>query len=508
MKVIREVIRLRQELGFSVREVAEQVKIGKSTVGEIVADFARIEISMEEFKKMSDSTYLEILEQKRRKKDIRYDNLSELFEDIQRDLKNKGVTLKLLHKEYLEMEPGGYSYSRFCLYYQMWRKKMKLSMHLEHKAGDKMYVDYAGKKLQVYVGKDGKIQDLEMFVAILPASQLTYAMAVENQQKESFVRSNEAALHFFGGSPRAIVPDCLKSGVNKPHRYEPQINTLFETFSRHYGTAVLPARALKPQDKALVENAVNLVYQRVYAKLRNQVFHSLDELNKEIRRLIKDHNRINFQKRPVSRKDQFESFEKDLLRPLPSTRFEIKTSETRRVQKDYHVYLKHEDRYYSVPWKYSRKNVTIIADNRTVEIYHDNRRIALHIKNGSEKRYVTIKEHMPHTHRFIAELNEDKLLKWSQETGPETTVFAHEMFAKKAHPEQAYKALLGVLNLKKVYGKEAVEKACAVANKYYVFTYGFIKNFLKNNKHKNHVSVEETALPDNPTARGNCYYGG
>ena len=508
MDRVREVIRLHEKIGLSYRDISRQLGVGKSTIGEILADFKRTGLSGADFEKMGDITYLDLLQNEKKRDSKLYDNLTELFEYIEEELKRPGVNLKTLFSEYKGMEPDGYSYSRYCHYYRMWCKKQNLSMHIDHKAGDKMFIDYAGKKLLIYSREDGKAKEVEVFVAILPASQLTYAEAAVDQKKHSFIRSNENAFHYFGGVSSAIVPDCLKSGVTKADKYEPVINETFEDFSRHYGTAVIPARSRKPQDKALVENAVNLVYQRIYAPLRNQIFYSLDELNKEILRLLEIHNRTNFQGRTVSRLDQFEEFEKSELRPLPETRYEIKERETRKVQMNYHVYVKGEDRYYSVPYKYKGESVKIMYDTRTVEIYYDNLRIAFHVKNSHDKRYVTIKEHMPSQHRFMVDQSEQKLLKWAQNIGAETTLFSSSMLTSKPHPEQAFKAIIGVLNFERKYGREALEKACKKGISIHAISYGFIKNYLQNNQHNIPEKYEQGTLPLNPITRGKNYYGG
>jgi len=507
MERVREVIRLKTSIGMSYREISNQIGVGKTTIGDILADFKRSGVSVEDFEKMSNSSYLEILHKEHKKQSEKYDNLSELFEYIDEELKRPGVKLKILHKEYLDMETHGYQYSRFCHHYRMWRKKAGLSMHLEHKPGDKMFVDYAGKKLCIYSKKDERTE-VEVFVAILPSSQLTYAEASLNQQKISFITSNENALHYFGGVVRAIVPDCLKSAVTKADNYEPIINETFEDFARHYGTAVVPARSRKPKDKALVENAVNIIYQRVYAPLRNQKFYSLDDLNRAIRELVELHNNTSFQGRKVTRMSQFNEFEKARLQPLAPARYEMKEIESRRVHMNYHVFIKGEDRYYSVPWKYKGEQVKIIYNSRTVEVYFDNSRIALHVKTGTEGRYVTQKEHMPSEHRFIVDQSEEKLLKWSQNIGAATNIFTRNMLTSKSHPEQAFKSIIGVLNLEKKYSKNALEQACKKAIRLNAITYGFIKNYLKNKQYNSPENTDQGELPFNSTTRGKAYYGG
>lgn len=510
MDRIREIIRLHLNQKLSYREISEQQKVGKSTIGEIISEFRKSGISYSDFEKMSDHVYLEILEKEKKKKCEKYDNLTELFEYVDEELKRPGVTLTILHKEYKELEPEGYEYSRFCYHYKTWLKKEVSSMHIEHKAGDKMFVDYAGKKLKIYSREDESSQDVETFVSILPASQLTYVETSLSQKKAYFIGSNENALHYFGGVPRAIVPDCLKSAVTKADKYEPVINETFEDFSRHYGTAILPARARKPKDKALVEGAVKLVYQRIYAPLRERKFYSIEELNEAIWELLEAHNSSFFQGRTVSRRSQFEDIEKAELGELPVNRYEIKEIENRTVQINYHVFLKGDDCYYSVPYTYKGEKVKVIYDSRTVEIYHGNQRITIHVKDGVKRRYVTKNEHMPSNHRFIADQSEEKLLNWAKNIGPATVLLSRNMMMAKQHPEQAFKAITGVLSMSKTYGTAAVEKACKKAILLNITSYQFIKNYLQNNQHnaEDNRENEQQELPFNPETRGESYYGG
>ena len=263
VKKIREIIRFRENSGMSDRKIARALNISRPVVAQYIRDFASTGLTYQDIKGMPDSQFLALFEKQRNKKSSKYQEISELFPYFVSELKRTGVTLMLLWKEYQKKHPVGYSYSQFCYHFQVWRNASKVTMHIEHKAGDKMFVDYAGDKLVIVDRKTGKERTVEVFVAILGASQLTYVEASMSQKSEDWIRSNERAFLYFGGVTQAIVPDNLKSGVTKTDRYEPGVNFMYDDFAEHYDTVILPARVARPKDKALVENAVALVYQRI-----------------------------------------------------------------------------------------------------------------------------------------------------------------------------------------------------------------------------------------------------
>jgi len=355
MKKIREIIRFKETTNMSERKIARALNISRPVVAQYIKDFNASGLTYEETEDMPDSRFLALFEKQRNKRCSKYEDISKLFPYFVTELKKTGVTLMILWNEYQKKHPGGYSYSQFCYHFQVWRNASKVTMHIEHKAGDKMFVDYAGDKL-VVVDREGKEQSVEVFVAILGASQLTYAEASLSQKSEDWIRSNERAFIYCGGVTQAIVPDNLKSGVTQSNRYEPGINIMFDDFARHYQTVILPARVRRPQDKALVENAVNLVYQRIYAPLRNRIFYSLEELNEAMWDLLEQHNNTPFQRLKTSRRELFDNIEKQVLKPLPKERYAIKQCKELTVQFNYHVELREDRHYYSVPWQLKGKN--------------------------------------------------------------------------------------------------------------------------------------------------------
>jgi transposase len=377
---------------------------------------------------------------------------------------------------------------------------------MDHKAGDKMFVDYAGKKLAILDRKTGKEQPVEVFVAILGASQLTYAEASINQKTEEWIRSNERAFEYFGGVTKAIVPDNLKSGVTTSNRYEPGINDMFDDFTMHYQTVVLPARVLRPRDKALVENAVNLIYQRIYAPLRDRVFYSLEELNEAIRGLLEEHNHKPFQRLSLSRRELFEQIEISALKSLPAERYSLKQCRVLKVQFNYHIEL-HEDRhYYSVPWQLKGKRVRVMYDDRNVAVYYDNVRVAQHKRDRRPNGYTTKFDHMPPQHQFYKKWSPERFVSWGQGIGEDVAEMIRIVLKSREHPEQAFKTCMGILNLVKQYEPNKLNKACRRALDFGLYSYKRIENILKNGLEEDHTETTEAPVFSHENVRGSQYY--
>ena len=413
----------------------------------------------------------------------------------------------ILWKEYQKQHPDGYSYSQFCYHFQVWRNASKVTMHIEHKVGDKMFVDYAGDKLVIVDRKTGKEQPVEVFVAILGASQLTYAEASLSQKSEDWIRSNERAFIYWGGVTQAIVPDNLKSGVTQSNRYEPGINIMFDEFAEHYQTVILPARVRHPKDKALVENAVALVYQRIYAPLRNRIFYSLDELNEAISDLLDRHNHTPFQRLKSSRRQLFDKIEKPVLKPLPKERYAIKQSKELTVQFNYHIELREDRHHYSAPWQLKGKRVRVVYDDRTVAIYYDNVRIVQYKRDRSPNKYTTLHTHMPPQHRFYAQWSPERFIRWAQSIGVDVAEMIQVVLKSRKHPEQAFKTCMGILNLVKEHGPERLNKACARALDFEFYSYKRIKNILDRGlEEQPPAESKELRVPSHENIRGSQYY--
>jgi len=507
MKKIREIIRFKVTTDMSDRKIARALNISRPVVAQYLKDFNASGLAYEETKDMPDSRFLALFEKQRNKKCAKYETLSRLFPYFVTELKKTGVTLMTLWHEYQRQHPNGYSYSQFCYHFQVWRNASRVTMHIEHKAGDKMFVDYAGNKLAIVDRKTGKEQPVEVFVAILGASQLTYAEASFSQKSEDWIRSNERAFIYFGGVSQAIVPDNLKSGVTQSNRYEPGINLMFDDFADHYHTVILPARVRHPQDKALVENAVNLVYQRIYAPLRNRTFYSLEELNEAIWDLLEQHNNTPFQRLEISRREIFDKIEKPVLNPLPKERYAIKQCRELTVQFNYHVELREDRHYYSVPWQLKGKRVRVVYDDRNVAIYYDNVRIIQYKRDRSPNGYTTLHTHMPSHHRYYAQWSPKRFIRWAQSIGDDVAEMIQVVLKSRKHPEQAFKTCMGILNLVKEHGPDRLNKACARALGFGFHSYKRIKNILDRGLEEE-PSAESRQLPvfSHENIRGSQYY--
>jgi len=510
MKKIREIIRLDEQAGLSQRQIAQATGVSRPVVAQTIQKARVKNLKLEAVRQMNDTELAKLLSEPG-KPIKKADILAGNFPTYAKELKKTGVTLQLLWNEYRKENPEGLSYTQFCFHYQKWREDARISMHNEHKPGDKMFIDYTGQKMEIISAETGVKTPCEVFIAILPCSQYTYVEATLSQNQESFMRSTENSLRYFGGVVSAIVPDNLKSGVIKADIYEPDLNPLFADFAEYYRCAVLPARARKPKDKAHVENAVKIIYTRVFAPLRHTVFHTIEELNQVIREKLEEHNNQLFQKMDISRKALFKEVERGHLKPLPVYRYPLKHFQNNaRVGFNYHVELKEDKHYYSVPYLLRGKKVNFIYDDRNVAIYHDNIRIYQHRRNRQNYRYTTIREHMPPQHRFKDNWNPDKLKWWASNVGEDTLRAVSLIFETKPYPEQAYKSILGVLNLATKHGHTALNLACRKACNMERVNYHFIKEqteYIRDQYEKENESKQLSLLPsDHENIRGNEYY--
>ena len=497
---------MHKELGLGVRKIADALSVSKTAVSDYISGFKACDISYADTVKLTDSELYELL-CGQKKKSKRYRDLEENFPYFAKELKRKGVILKLLWEEYIEKNPGGYSYSQTAWHYRVWRQASRVTMHMEHKAGDKTYVDFAGEKFRIVDPKTGEVKEVEMFTSILGASQLAYVEALPSQRKEDWIRANENAFRKFGGVTAAIMPDQLRSAVKKPCKYEPDINPEYDDFAKHYGTVIFPARQAKPRDKALVEGLVKLAYQRILAPIRDEIFYSISDLNKRVFSLTDKHNNTPFQKLKVSRCELFLETEKDALLPLPSRRYEFKRFAFPTVGINYHIYISEDIHYYSVPYRLSGKKVKVIYSATSVEIYYDGRRIASHIRDRKRGGYTTKKDHMPPAHRYYAEWSPDRIIRWAARVGPSVKKLVSTVLSGKQYPEQAYRTCIGIINLARKYGEKRVDGACYRAASFKLHNYRAVKNILDKGLDKvEEEKVYEQRLPLHDNIRGAQYY--
>lgn len=401
------------------------------------------------------------------------------FRYIHTELKRKSVTLQLLWEEYSSIITNPISYSHYCLQYRAWKKVQPQSMRQTHKAGDKVFVDYAGQTVKVIDPDTGEVRSAQIFVSILGASNYTYAEATWTQQLPDWIASHVRMLAFFGGTPRLIVPDNLRSAINKSCRYEPEVNSAYADFIDHYATAVLPARPAKPKDKAKVENAVLIVERWILARLRNQTFIGLAALNQAIRELIHHLNNRPFKKLPGTRATAFAEIDKPSLKPLPLHQYEYSSFKKARVHIDYHVEL--ERHYYSIPYAFIGKEITLRFTNTRVECWYNGKQIALHVRSYQQGGHTTISEHMPKAHRKHLEWTPGRFLNWAAKIGEGTLVLVKHLLENKPHPEQGYRSCLGLLNLSKRFGVIRLEKACQRASKLGTKTRRSVESILLHN---------------------------
>jgi len=504
---IRHLLRLHTQ-HQTTSEIVMQTGIPHSVLKKCREEFIESGLTFEEINELSDKDLAELFtkpEEPPISETVQI--LLNLFPSIDKELRRRGVTRKLLWEEYRKKYPDGVSRQEFNKRFCKWKRRIVPIMHQEHIEGDKLFIDYAGAKLSIIDKNTKDVNLVEVFVAILGASQLTYVEAVMTQQKEDFIPACEGALHYFGGVPGAIVPDNLRSAVTKSDKYEPKINETFADFAEHYNTTILPTRAYKPKDKALVEIAVNIIYTRIYAKLRDMKFYSLEELNIAIRVALEEHNNQIITGRNYSRRQKFEELERVALLPLPTLRYEFKKQFYATVLRHGHVSLSADKHYYSVPYSFIGKKVKVMYSRFSVEIFYNYERIALHKRRyQSYYKYTTDKEHLPAAHRFVYELTSDRLLMQADAIHKDVRLYISKIITKKQHHEQAYKICLGVLNFAPQYGNDRLIKACQRALDYGIYNYRTIKKILENGLEKNDDVNENIKMPEHENIRGKDYY--
>jgi len=503
MRKISELIRQKFDLKRSNREIAQSLNISSSTVSDYIS---RIKIAG-----ITWPLPPELTEQDLYNKLFLPANIKTgprplpNWENIHRELHKKGVTLQLLWREYRAQYSDGVGYSNFCHYYGTYKKTINPVMRQKHKAGEKSFVDYSGMRLE-WISSDGEIFPVEIFVGCLGASQLIYVEATATQQLHDWLSSHINMFEFFGGVTEIIVPDNLRAGVTKAHRYDPDINANYQHFAEHYGTAIVPARAASPKDKAKAENAVCIVEQQILAPLRHMTFMSIGEINAEIKPRLLVLNHQQFQKMKTSRWQLFEEIDKPALKPLPKERYQYAAWKKAKINIDYHFVF--EDHYYSVPYKYIGKHVEIRATAKTLECFCASERIAVHQRNFKKYCFSTIEEHMPKAHQEQAKFSVDMIKNWANRIGNNTVQFINHMMATRAFPQQAYRACLGVLRLSNKYGEIRLEKACCKALLVGANRYQQVEDFLKNNLEEVPISNNFSfiPLPVHDNIRGPNYY--
>jgi len=475
---LKQILKLKQD-GFSIKAIARHTGIARNTVKKYLSKIDAEEVSLS----AAEISQLMYNQDNAPGKSERYMNLTTHFEYAETELKKTGVTRQLLWLEYKEQHPDGYNYSQYCHHFSEFLKNKEVVMHLQHKSAEMIMVDFAGKKLYYTDADSGEVVACEVFISVLPYSGVIFCLAVHSQNTSDFITCINEMLLYYGGVPLTILTDNLKTVVTRPSKYEPVFTDVCLQLSEHYSTTFSATRPYHPRDKAMVERAVMICYQNIYAALRGEVFTSLKQLNKAITQKLELLNNRSYKGSHYSRRDLFNQGEKALLKPLPSAPFTPKKSVVATVQRNYHVQLWEDRHYYSVPYRFAGKKVKVLYDSKTVEIYLEHQRIAVHTRTSFGSAYHTIPDHMPSNHQHAINIKgwtKADLLAQAMAVGPSTHAAVERILISSFYPEQNFKSAFGVLMLQRVYKKERLEAACARILNGTRVNYRLIENILKS----------------------------
>jgi transposase len=506
MGQVKQILQLHSQ-GRGNKTIARNLGISKNTVKSYLGKYRSSKLSLDTLLKMEDHALEKVFHPGNPAyKDQRFEELKSKLDYFESELKKPGVTKLLLWEEYRLSNPTGYSLSQFSYHLAQHLLAKNPSMVLQHEPGEKLFVDFAGKKLSYIDTTTGEIIECQVFVACLPYSDYSFCMAVPSQRIDDFIYALTGCLQSLGGVPKVLVPDNLKSAVTRASRYEPTINQILEDFANHYNMSVVPTRARKPKDKALVENQVKLIYNRVYARIRNQQFLSLVQLNNAIKEYTLKHNQTRMQKRDYCREEHFLSNEKPLLQKLPENSFEIKYYKEYKLAQNNHIYLGEDKHYYSAPYQYIGKKLKVVYTRSMVRIFHQYDLIAVHKRAFSKGMYTTNKEHLCSTHQHYLnrspEYYKNKAINLSATLGE----LVERIFDQKKYPEQLYRSCDGLFSLCKRTKPDTFNKACQMAIENQNYSYGFVVNIIKN-KMTEYVQEEQSKeLPKHNNIRGKEYY--
>jgi transposase len=503
MRKTKEILRLKLEAHLSNRQVGRAVGVSCSTVSHTVTRFRASGLVWPPPETMSDSAFERILY--RPKGEVATDEREPDWEHVRKELGRKHVTLQLLWSEYKQEHPDGFQYSWFCERYRAWAAKLDPVMRQEHKAGERLFVDWAGDTVPIVDADTGEIRAAYLFVAVLGASSYTYAEATLSQDADAFLSAHCRAFAFLGGVPEILVPDNLKTGVNRPHRYEPEIAAGYADLAAHYNTAIIPARVRKPRDKAKVEAGVLHAYRHILAPLRNRVFFSLGELNEAIRTRVEVLNERPFKKMSGSRKSVFVELDSPALIPLPAEPYVHRTRKSARVHIDYHVEL--AGHLYSVPHHLVRERVDLVFTDSVVEVFFDGHRVASHVRSHARGRATTDTAHMPSSHREVASWTPERIEAWARQTGPATEALVTAIMSSRDHPELGFRSCLGILRLSKTHGEGRLEAACTRALSCGARSYKSVKSILDRRLDQVPICQDTPSpAPLHDNVRGAAYY--
>jgi transposase len=502
MSKVREILRLRFEVGLSLRDIAASCNCGKSTVNDILKRAENANISWP--CNLNDKELLSLIYPPAEGKNTAIEpDLNYIFTEM----KKPHMTLLLLWEEYKREHKDGLMYTQFCERYRQFKKANKLSMHIEHKAGEEMQVDWAGSTVDYTDVATGKVKEAYIFVAVLPASFYPFVYAYEDMKKPNWIDAHVRAYEYYGGVPRVTIPDNAKTAVNTPDLVDPYLNTSYAEMARHYGTNLVPARPRKPKDKGADENTVGDVSRRILAALRNHKFFSVAEINQAIKIELDQFVRRPFQKMEGNRLTAFEKIDKPALKPLPASRYEYADWQEARIASNYHV--EYQGSFYSVPYSYAGDMARVRATASMIEVFVDSVRIATHKKNKrSDKRYITLPEHMPEAHKMVAGLNSDHYLSWAEKIGSNTKELITVILDRKDYPIQTYRSCMGIMRLASDYPLDLVEAASAEAIEKGTCNYKYFSIILKQKLLTAKSPIKEKIVLNTNLRGAKSYAGG
>ncbi len=506
MRKIREVLRLTHEVGLSPTQVSVASRLPRTTVRRYLERAAALGMTWPLAPELDDRRLEELFFGRAAPARVPRRHPVPDWQEIHSELRCKGVTLQLLWMEYKERHPDGYQYTWFTENYRMWARQLDVVLRQEHRAGEKLFVDFAGHTIPLTDPRTGEIGQAEIFVAVLGASNFTYMEATASQEMPHWIAAHVRTFEYFGGVPQIVVPDNLKVGVTRGNRYEPELNRSYVEMAAHYSCAVIPARPGKPRDKAKVEAGVLVAERWVLARLRNRKFFSLAELNEAIAGLLEGLNDKKFKKLEGSRRSLFESLDRPALQPLPKHRYEYAVWKVATASIDYHVEV---DRHrYSVPYQLVGQRLDVRVAAGTVEVFHRNRRIASHVRSHHPGGFTTDPAHMPESHRRHLEWTPGRLIRWARETGPGAAQVVEEILRSRPHPEQGFRSCLGIFRLGRTYGSDRLEAACQRALAVQSLSYRGVQSILKNGLDRQPLPDTTTDRPplEHANLRGAAYY--
>lgn len=487
MRQLREILRLKLQADLSIRQIQRSLRVSVGGISNVLNKAQALSLDWSAIEKMDDAG---LARQFYPGADTRISPEFAMPDwcEVHQELKRKGVTKHLLWEEYTQQYPNrSYSYPQYCHHYLVWKGKQRRSMRQVHKAGEILFVDYAGQTLPIVSGSTGEVRRAQIFVAVMGASNHTYAEATYTQSLPDWLGSHARAFEFLGGVPQMVVPDNLKSGVSKACRYDPDVNPAYQQLAAHYGVAIMPARPYKPKDKAKAEVGVQVIERWILARLRHHTFFSLAELNTCIKALLVEVNNKPFKQFKGSRRTWFESIDKPVLKPLPKHTYQYTDIKQVKVNIDYHV--QYEDHLYSVPHRLVGERIELHAKANVVEILFHNHLVASYARQY-RTGMTTTPSHMPTKHEKHHQWSAGRLMNWAKDIGDEVLIWVKAQLNNKTHEQQAYRVCLGLLNLSRQYPQSRLNKACAIANKHSLYRLKHIKDILSSNQDKLHPDTQ------------------